>query len=186
MDTKLPYANSTAGQAAGPRPGSQARALPLPLLRAAAAAAASGSTLLQLCVETLKSNGDLGTAHIRVHLSRAIGAPITLWSMALLLPVYALLAATVTLTVGAATGIQLEAGQRQLMIDDFLLDTSSFRSSSSVAPSSSPVAPVLRMHPARKTGEIVITPDQPWEGVIFYYDSIVQVGQGSSSEYRIY
>jgi hypothetical protein len=45
MDTKLPYANSTAGQAAEPRPGSQARALPLSRATAAAAAAASGSTL---------------------------------------------------------------------------------------------------------------------------------------------
>ena len=46
-----------------------------------------------------------------------------------------------------------------------------------------PSRPVMRMHAPRKTGEVVITPDQPWEGVIFYYDSIVQV---SADEFRIY
>ena len=38
------------------------------------------------------------------------------------------------------------------------------------------------MHPARKTGRLMIVADKPWEGVIFYY-GIVQV---SSDEFRIY
>jgi hypothetical protein len=65
-------------------------------------------------------------------------------------------------------------GQRHLMIDDALLDTTT-TSELGVAAAAGVVSPVLRMHPARKTGQIVITPDRPWEGVIFYYDSIVQV-----------
>eukprot|EP01043_Picozoa_sp_COSAG02_P040201 COSAG02_NODE_3233_length_7129_cov_27.245946_2_plen_127_part_00 len=74
--------------------------------------------------------------------------------------------------------VQLESGQRQLMIDEFLLDDASSTNSADGA-----AAPVLRMHPAQKTGQLVIVADKPWEGVIFYYDSVVQV---SDNEFRIY
>jgi hypothetical protein len=73
--------------------------------------------------------------------------------------------------------LHLEPGQRQLMIDGSLLDDASS------ANRAGGTAPVLRMHPAHKTGQLVIVADKPWEGVIFYYDSIVQV---SESEFRIY
>ena len=72
--------------------------------------------------------------------------------------------------------LQLEPGQRQLMIDDSLLDTDD-------AAQAAGTAPVVRMHPAQKTGQVSIVADKPWEGVIFYYDSIVQV---SDDEFRIY
>ena len=57
-------------------------------------------------------------------------------------------------------------GQRQLFIDVALVGTSE--------------GTVLRMHAPIK-GEVVITADRAWEGVIFYYDSIVQV---SNTEFR--
>ena len=69
--------------------------------------------------------------------------------------------------------VPLRSGQRQLMIDRALLDEETFPS----------VAVEMRMHAPRKTGEVIIEADQPWEGVIFYYDSIVQV---SDIEFRIY
>ena len=72
-----------------------------------------------------------------------------------------------------AANFWLLAGQRLLMIDEALLDAA--------APGAT--APILKMHAPRKTGQIVITPDKAWEGVIFYYDSIVQVGP---AEFRIY
>ena len=72
--------------------------------------------------------------------------------------------------------LQLEPGQRQLMIDGSLLDTDD-------AAQAAGTAPVVRMHPAQKTGQVSIVADKPWEGVIFYYDSIVQV---SDDEFRIY
>jgi hypothetical protein len=71
--------------------------------------------------------------------------------------------------------LQIQSGQRQLMIDRELLSTTSSSGDDGNA--------VIRMHRPRKTGQVVIKADEPWEDVIFYYDSIVQVSQ---SEFRIY
>ena len=67
--------------------------------------------------------------------------------------------------------VPMADGERHLFIDDAILVPNSVDNA------------VLRMHPPRKTGEVVIVADRPWEGVIFYYDSIVQV---SDREFRIY
>lgn len=80
------------------------------------------------------------------------------------------------LATPAPAPLQLEPGQRQLMIDDILLDDSR-------AENPAGIAPVIRMHPAKKTGQLMIVADKPWEGVIFYYDSIVRVNE---DEFRIY
>ena len=88
-----------------------------------------------------------------------------------------LLGVDVPLAAAASTApLQLQPGQRQLMIDDSLLDGASINQAGGATP-------VLRMHPAQKTGQLAIVADKPWEGVIFYYDSIVQV---SDDEFRIY
>lgn len=68
--------------------------------------------------------------------------------------------------------LELQAGARQLMIDRSMLDEGATSS-----------AAVIKMHPPRKTGKIAIKADKPWEELIFYYDSIVQV---STTEFRIY
>lgn len=99
--------------------------------------------------------------------------------VAMLLCAVLILGAAPALAVPEAGGVplKLEPGQRQLMIDDFLLDDA-------ITPNRADgAAPVLRMHSAQKTGDLVIVADKPWEGVIFYYDSIVQV---SDDEFRIY
>ena len=79
-------------------------------------------------------------------------------------------AEVVAVMAAAAAPLHLGPGQRLLMIDGALLSSPS-------------EAVELRMHAPRKTGEVVIKADKPWEDVIFYYDSIVQV---SATEFRIY
>ena len=60
----------------------------------------------------------------------------------------------------AADGVVVVGSEKQLFIDDLLL-----RHTTNVS---------LRMHPARKTGERTLMPDQPWENASLNWFSVMQ------------
>ena len=111
-----------------------------------------------------------------------MGLLLTAMAVAPLLLSWALTGAAALPTPASPAPLRPKPGQRHLMIDDALLEPQTPAGELSRAASGA-VPPVLRMHPAQKTGQVVIKPDKAWEGVIFYYDSVVQV---SKSEFRIY